>query len=78
MPRRARIDIGGLCYHVMNRGNDRRTTFHSNNEYASFLQLVKQARQRVDMRVLAFCLMPNHFHLCVWPTADGDLGKFMQ
>jgi putative transposase len=30
------------------------------------------------MRVLAYCLMPNHFHLTLWPRADGDLSRFMQ
>ena len=30
------------------------------------------------MRVLAYCLMPNHFHLALWPRHDGDLSRFMQ
>jgi len=30
------------------------------------------------MRVLAYCLMPNHFHLALWPQADGDLSRWMQ
>ena len=30
------------------------------------------------MRVCAYCLMPNHFHLVLWPTADGQLSRFMQ
>lgn len=33
---------------------------------------------RVPMRLLAYCLMPNHFHLALWPYADGDLSKWMQ
>ncbi len=30
------------------------------------------------MRILAFCLMPNHWHLLLWPKNDGDLAAFMQ
>jgi putative transposase len=30
------------------------------------------------MRVLAYCVMPNHFHLVVWPRSDKDLGRWMQ
>jgi hypothetical protein len=30
------------------------------------------------MRLLAYCLMPNHFHLLVWPRADGDLSQFLR
>ena len=78
MPRTARTAKGGLCYHVLNRGNERRTIFHNDNEYASFVQLLEHARAKASMRVLAYCLMPNHFHLCLWPVSDGDLSRFMQ
>jgi len=78
MPRIARKARGGVCYHVINRGNERQPVFHDDNEYASFLQLLHRACQHQPMRVLAFCLMPNHFHLCLWPHEDGDLGRYMQ
>lgn len=78
MPRKARIDRGDLCYHVLNRGNERQAVYRTEAEYASFLQLLQRAKARLPMRVLAFCLMPNHFHLCLWPYHDGDLGRFMQ
>ncbi|CAG1772159.1 REP-associated tyrosine transposase [uncultured bacterium] len=78
MPRRARAAPGGICYHVLNRGNERQTVFHNDTEYASFVQLIARARNHQSMRVLAYCLMPNHFHLCLWPFEDGDLGEFMK
>ena len=30
------------------------------------------------MRILSYCLMPNHWHFVLWPESDGDLGRFMQ
>lgn len=78
MPRTARADIGGLCYHVLNRGNNRATVFHSDDDYQQFLTLIGQAHEKHPMRVLGFPPMPNHFHLCLWPRQDGALGKFMQ
>ena len=30
------------------------------------------------MRIVAYCLMSNHWHLVLWPQHDGDLGAFMQ
>ena len=30
------------------------------------------------MRILAYCLMPNHFHLVLWPQEDGDVSRWMQ
>ena len=78
MPRTARASIGGVCYHVMNRGNGREQVFHDDDDYAAFLNLLGRACRRRPMRVLAWCLMPNHFHLVLWPHGDGDLGRWMQ
>ena len=78
MPRTARTSIGNICYHVLNRGNNRNTVFHKDGDYSAFLKLLNQANERVDMRLLAFCLMPNHFHLVAWPREDGDLSRWMQ
>jgi putative transposase len=62
----------------MNRGNERQKVFHTDTEYSSFLQLLERAQKRQPMRILAFSLMPNHFHLCVWPHEDGDIARYMQ
>ena len=67
-----------MCYHVLNRGNARAEVFHKQGDYAAFLKLLKEAGERVAMRLQAFCLMPNHFHLVLWPRGDDDLGRYMQ
>jgi putative transposase len=77
MPRTGRAAVGGYCYHVLNRGNHRAEVFHDADDYAAFLRLMRQAAARVDMRVLGFCLMPNHFHLVLWPKGDADLAAWM-
>ena len=46
-------------------------------DYEAFEHVLVEGVQRYDMRLLAFCLMPNHWHLLVWPKADGDLLRFM-
>ncbi len=78
MPRSCRAALGGYCYHVLNRGNGRRTVFHKDGDYAAFVRLLREAGERTPVRLLAYCLMPNHFHLGVWPRADGDLSDFMR
>jgi putative transposase len=70
--------VGGVCYHVLNRGNARTEVSHKDDDYAAYVGLVARACQRLPMRVLAYCVMPNHFHLVVWPRKDGDLGRWMQ
>ena len=78
MPRTARASAGGVCYHVINRGNGRAEVFHKPQDYDAFVVMLGEATERVAVRVLAYCLMPNHFHLVLWPRKDGDLSRFMQ
>ncbi len=78
MPRTARASIGGICYHVLNRGNARQDVFHDDQDHREFVELIREACSRVPMRVLAWCLMSNHFHLVLWSYADGDLSRWMQ
>jgi putative transposase len=63
---------------VVNRGNGRQTVFHDEDDYASLLELIGKACERTPMRVAGLCLMPNHFHLIVRPSGDGDLSRWMQ
>ena len=77
MPRGACDSRGGYCYHVINRGNGRRTVFRKDADFAAFLKLLAQAGKRREVRLLAYCLMPNHVYLALWPRGDGDLSDFM-
>ncbi|MDH5670026.1 MAG: transposase [Nitrospira sp.] len=77
MPRTAWASVGGLCSHVLNRGNTRAEIFRKPEDYTTFLTLLRDATDRVPVRVLAYCLMPTHFHLTLWPRRDGDLSRFL-
>jgi putative transposase len=78
MPRTARASVGGMCYHVLNRGNGRADVFHKDGDFAAFLELMAGANERLPLRILGYVLMPNHFHLVLWPRGDGDLSRWMQ
>lgn len=65
MPRTARASAANYCYHVLNRGNARNSVFHKDDDCQAFVALIAEAGLRVPMRVLAFCLMSNHFHLAL-------------
>jgi putative transposase len=77
MSRPPRAAEGGLVYHVLNRAVARATIFEKDDDYEAFLRVLAEAAARTSMRVLAYCVMPNHFHLVVWPRDDGDLSRFM-
>jgi len=78
MPRTARASKGGICYHVVNRGNAQATVFHESTDYKSFISLIGRACERIPMRILSYCLMPNHFHLVIRPYDDDDMSRWMQ
>jgi putative transposase len=65
-------------YHALNRANARLPIFDNDEDYVAFERVLAQAVARYDMRLLAYCLMPNHFHLLLWPREDGDLSLFMR
>lgn len=77
MPRPARVDVGGEIYHVINRANGRFQLFNADEDYQLFEQLLLETKELFDMHLLAYVLMPNHWHLVLHPENDGDLGAFM-
>ncbi len=78
MPRTSRASRGGFVYHVLNRGNGRSDVFHKEDDFAAFVNLMREAHEKVPMRLIGFCLMTNHFHLLLWRHEDGDLSRWMQ
>src|SRR5688572_18072309 len=77
MSRPLRNAPGGLVYHVLNRSIERMRIFREDADYAQFERALMAATAHVDMRLLAYCVMPNHWHLVLWPRRDGDLSRFM-
>ena len=77
MGRPLRAASADIAYHVLNRANARQRLFDDDGDYAAFERVLAQACERVAMRLLAYCIMPNHWHLVVWPRRDGDLSRFM-
>ena len=65
-------------YHVLNRAIGRSTLFERLEDYAAFEKALEEAGHRIPMRLLVFCVMPNHWHLVLWPRADGDLSECMR
>ena len=80
MPRRRRCATGGYVFHVLNRAAGRRSVFTTRHDYLAFEAVLADALDRVAVRLLSFCLMPNHWHLILWPRRgqDDDLSQFMR
>jgi putative transposase len=78
MPRRPRQSVGGLLFHVLNRAVGRGKIFAKDRDYEAFEQVIEQIHGRIPARLLSYCLMPNHWHLVLWPREDGELSEFMR
>ena len=78
MGRAGRVDVGGMVYHVLNRANVRSRLFRGPAHYQEFLSILEESSKFVPLRILAYGLMPNHWHLVLYPRADGDLVKSLQ
>ena len=77
MSRPLRIEYPGAVYHIMNRGSARQKVFLSRSDYLGFLKTVSEAHDLWGIEVFAYCLMPNHYHLCV-RTPRGNLSRVMR
>jgi putative transposase len=78
MPRPLRKCPDGLAHHVLNRGNKRARVFLQPEDYEGFIHAMSAAAEATAMRILTYCLMPNHFHLVLWPIHGSDLSAYMQ
>ena len=78
MPRRRRLGAAGLPHHVLNRACRRAIIFATDDDYRDFMRVLDRAKRRTGMRVLAFAIMPNHWHLLLWPENGVQLSRFMQ
>ncbi len=78
MPRRLRQAAGGIVYHVLNRGVGRMTLFNEPADYAAFERVLEETVERTEVRLLCYCVMPNHWHLLLWPREDGQLSEVMR
>ncbi|MDF0643086.1 MAG: transposase [Nitrospira sp.] len=78
MPRRPRLAAGDLAYHVLNRRVGRLSLFQKPADYAAFEKILADAHAATRLRISAYCLMPNHWHLLVWPRRDGELSEVLR
>ncbi|MGF1516255.1 MAG: transposase [Nodosilinea sp.] len=76
MPRRSVTFSPGCYYHLYNRGNNRQNIFFERENYLYFLQQFRHYLLGETLQVLAYCLMPNHYHFLVC-LRSHDLSKPM-
>ncbi|MCF7956925.1 MAG: transposase [Phycisphaerae bacterium] len=78
MPRIKRITKGNVVYHVMNRAVGKLKIFKRRQDFELFEEVLAQGVERFKMRLCAYCIMTDHWHLLLWPRKDEDLSEFMK
>jgi REP-associated tyrosine transposase len=77
MSRKPRVHFPGAVYHVISRGNQKQTIFEDRNDFRQFRNFLEDAQRRFAVRLYAYVLMPNHFHLLL-EVRSHPLFKLMQ
>ena len=77
MPRTHRIDYPGALHHIMNRGARRAPLFSDERSKSNFLQRLSALPEQFGVELLAYAIMPNHYHLVV-KSVHGNVGYAMK
>ena len=78
MPRRARLALPGIAWHIIQRGNNRSVCFHSEQDYQFYLHYLKEFADKFGCAVHAYVLMTNHVHLLLTPAREESAGLLMK
>jgi putative transposase len=73
MARLPRIVVPNLPHHVTQRGNRRQQTFFCSSDYQYYLDVLSRTCKSYSVKILAYCLMPNHIHLILQPGCEKSL-----
>ncbi|MGA7800410.1 MAG: transposase [Gammaproteobacteria bacterium] len=78
MPRRARLTLPGIAWHIIQRGNNRTRCFYADEDYRRYLDLLRVQAQAHGCAVHAYVLMTNHVHLLLTPERGDSVSLMMK
>ena len=78
MPRRARLAVAGIRWHIIQWGNNRTACFYCSDDYHRYLQDLAEQARKFGCHIHAYCLMTNHVHLLTTPMRSDRVGLMMK
>ncbi|MFH2135588.1 MAG: transposase [Pseudomonadota bacterium] len=78
MPRRARISIPGIPWHIIQRGNNRSACFYADEDYQFYLHYLEEFANKFGCDIHAYALMTNHVHLLLTPARSDSAAQLMK
>lgn len=77
MPRAARDKGVFLTYHIIQRGNERKNIFNSEDDRIKFLETIYKMKEKYNFKLESYCLMDNHVHLLINDNGN-DISKVVK
>jgi putative transposase len=74
MPRQPRLILDHVCYHIISRGNQKKTVFKEVDDYRKYMSLLLKYKNKYKLKLYGWCLMHNHVHIVI---ESGHLSKAM-
>jgi len=68
----------GHYYHIYNRGNNRQDIFFEEKNYDYLVKLLEKNKEKYNLTIVAYCLMPNHYHLLIRQDGDSQISQFIR
>lgn len=78
MPRRARVAVAGIPWHIIQRGNNRSACFYTEDDYHYYLDQLKLQSAEHGCAIHTYCLMTNHVHLLLTPERLDSASLMMK
>ena len=78
MARRNVPFLPGYYYHIYNRGAHKWGIFRTDTDYLFLLKLIREQSREFDISIIAYCLLPNHYHFLIRQNGDATISRFMQ
>ena len=78
MPRTARVAPRDYVYHVLTRGNNRQNIFKDEEDFTTYIEILKKYKERYQYKLYHYVLMTNHVHLVMEATEGGALSQIMK
>lgn len=78
MPRRARLSVPGIPWHIIQRGNNRSVCFYAEEDFQFYLHFLEELATKFGCAIHAYVLMTNHVHLLMTPEREDSIGKTLQ
>jgi putative transposase len=70
--------VSGQYYHIYNRGVEKRDIFANDENYRFLLRRLREFLPDCPVTLIAYCLMPNHYHFLARAEEDDGIGPFLQ